>query len=65
MTDWSTSDGATNLARKIGAYWKARGYDHVSVDVAVVTNGKRDSRKPVYGVKSNIKNGWPPRYSYK
>lgn len=65
MTDWSTNDGATNLARKIRAYWQARGYEYVFVDVVMVTSGQKNSRKPVYGVKSNIKNGYPPRYLYK
>lgn len=63
--DLCSEQGAIRLAARIASYWKAMGYQRITVGVRRmdVPRQKRrgDEIKEVYGVISNIVNGYPPR----
>jgi hypothetical protein len=61
MKDWSTSDGARELAARIRGYWLERGYDNVFTEVHMSGLSSCNRHRSVYGVTSNMKNGYPPR----
>jgi len=61
MKDWSTSDGAHDLARRIRAYWLERGYDTVFTEIEAVGPASKGGGRAVYGITSNMKNGYPPK----
>jgi len=61
MKDWSTHEGARDLARKVRAYWAARGYDNVFTGIEVVGPESKGRSGIIYGVTSNMRNGHPPK----
>ena len=56
--DYCTAAGAVVLSRKIQAYWESVGFDGVVVEL--VPQGRTD-RDPVFGIRSNLIAGRPPR----
>ena len=63
MTDAVTDDhftapGAKALADRITSYWRSRGYYGVKVWTFRITDGE----SLCYGIRSNIRNGFPPRF---
>lgn len=56
--NWCTASGNQELARRIRAYWYDRGHANVEVDVVLVA---RMQGEPLYGIKSNLVDGMPPR----
>lgn len=61
MTDHSHFVGAQELARRIEAYWRGKGFNGIVASAAQVSPAKTANGVPVYGVRSNIKNGYPPK----
>lgn len=66
MTDTDTVDhftlpGAKALADRITSYWRTRGYQGVKVETYAITDGE----SLCYGIRSNIRNGYPPRAKVK
>lgn len=55
--DHFTLPGAQALADRITSYWRTRGY----YGVKVVTYSITDGESLCYGIRSNIRNGYPPR----
>jgi hypothetical protein len=49
--------GAQRLCQMIKRYWSAAGFSSVETEIVSCTG---TGEKPVYGVKSNLKNGLPP-----
>jgi hypothetical protein len=56
--NWCTLSGNQELARRIVAYWYDRGHVDVEVRVELLARTQGD---PLYGVRSNLMNGMPPR----
>jgi hypothetical protein len=61
MSSYST---ARKLADEIVAYWRQRG--HTAVNTWVVAEGvapanDNEKERVIYGVRSNLVNGFPPR----
>lgn len=57
--DWCTHAGAQELARRITAYWRKKGYTSVLTSVEYRVKGSSDGE--IYGVRSNLVDGMPPR----
>lgn len=55
--DTCTHSGATKTAAKIRNYWFERGY--VVKTVVIPCGYHAAAREVVYGVRSNLVNGWP------
>jgi hypothetical protein len=49
--------GAQRLCQMIKRYWSAAGFSSVETEIVSCTG---TGEKPVYGVRSNLKNGLPP-----
>jgi hypothetical protein len=49
--------GAQRLCQVIKRYWSAAGFSSVETEIVSCTG---TGEKPVYGVRSNLKNGLPP-----
>jgi hypothetical protein len=52
--------GALELEKIIRKYWSDRGY---AIETVVEPMTDRISKNPIYVVRSNLWNGWPPRQS--
>lgn len=61
MKDWCGKEGAQNLARRLRVYWQERGYGDVSTEVGVALGNPADKSGMVYSVRTNMKNGYPPK----
>jgi hypothetical protein len=60
--DHSSASGARELADRIVAFWKARGFA-IEATVTVVTRRGTGDAELIYGVRTNLHNGLPPRES--
>ncbi len=54
-----SAEGARELAERITAYWKSRGYDGVKAWVELAK--PEDGNGYVYTVQTNLVGGLPPR----
>ena len=54
-----TADGARELAERITAYWKGRGYDGVKAWVELAK--PEEGNGYLYTVQTNLVGGLPPR----
>jgi hypothetical protein len=52
-----SAPGAQRLSEMIRGYWSAAGFSSVETEIVSCTG---TGEKPVYGVRSNLKNGLPP-----
>lgn len=61
-TDFTSADGALQLADTITAYWQKRGFPGIKVAVKLIANPVPDVRRPpIHIITSNIgPNGYPP-----
>ena len=63
VKDHISEDGAQKLARRIREYWADRGLK-VTTSVAPIWVGAAgDGKGAVYGIRSNMVDGVPPRVS--
>lgn len=60
VTEYSTRSGAHELARKIYTYWAQKGRPDINVEVFLAIEATESRHYHLYGVKSNLKNGYPP-----
>jgi hypothetical protein len=60
-TETLDEPSAIKLARKVEKYWHSRGYKEVIVWVMGEYAPLRGQSRPIYVVRSNLKNGLPPR----
>ena len=58
MVDYASRDGAYELIAMIEKYWAERGYRGLKAEVVLV---KTTRAHAVFGVRSNMINGFPPR----
>lgn len=56
--DHYTKPGAEALAQRIESFWKTRGFEFVQVTPYRITG----LDAVFWGIRSNIQNGYPPRY---
>ncbi len=60
--DYSNQAGAEALAAELSRYWKSRGFDLVEFAVEpVIAPADMPNRTTVYGVRSNLSGGLPPK----
>ena len=52
-----SAPGAQRLSEMIRSFWSAAGFSNVETEIVSCTD---TGEKPVYGVRSNLKNGLPP-----
>jgi hypothetical protein len=54
----NTREGTERLVRILKKYWRTQGYN---IDAEIVASGQF-GRKIVWGIKSDLVNGWPRGY---
>jgi|TARA_R100000501_G_C2582349_1_gene85150 hypothetical protein len=61
--DWSSKQGAEQIAARIKEYWRARGYTGLTTHLSCVnTRSKTIDHRWIWQVRSNIgPTGYPPR----
>jgi len=60
-TETLDEPSAIKLARKVEKYWHSRGHKEVTAWVTCDLAPMRGQSRPIYVVRSNLKNGLPPR----
>jgi hypothetical protein len=58
--DWSTKDGASELALRIMAAWRAAGHERVVAWPERITRVDPRVEKAHFAVRTNLVNGLPP-----
>jgi hypothetical protein len=61
LRDLTSHDGAEENARELDAWWHAHGFRQVRHWAEMIGDEGRNAHQPVWGVRSNLVNGLPPR----